>query len=105
MKITLPKTQKPSARTRFFALISSFIILHSSFSQQFLPQTNTTVTIPPVIWQGPDAGLFAHQLMSLTNASGGLVFPPGLFTNRSSSIYIRVEVGTNGLKSIRARIQ
>ena len=74
-------------------------------AQQFTPQTNTVVTVPALTWRGAGAQVILRQLLSLTNASGSPIIPPGLFTNRSSTLFIRVETGTNGLQSLRARIQ
>ena len=62
-------------------------------------------TYPPVIWRGTNAQAIARQLLALTNANGTLVIPPGLLTNRVSTILIRVEAGTNGLRSIRATVR
>jgi hypothetical protein len=73
-------------------------------SQQFRTQTNIVVSVPPVVWQGTNAVLIASQLLNLTNGDGTFIVPPGLFTNKSSSVFVHVECGSNGLQSIRARI-
>jgi hypothetical protein len=57
------------------------------------------------MWRGTNTQAIASQLLCLTNANGSRVIPPGLFTNRSSTILLRVECGTNGLQNIRAMIR
>jgi hypothetical protein len=86
-------------------ILTSACCLLAAAAQQFTPQTNTVVTVPALTWRSTGAQLILRQLLSLTNASGSPIIPPGLFTNRSSTLFIRVETGTNGLQSIRARIQ
>jgi hypothetical protein len=86
-------------------LLSAFCFLFCLRAQQFTPQTNAVVTVPPVVWTGPNAQAVAAQLLAITNTAGALVIPPGLLTNRTSTILIRVECGTNGLQAIRAVIR
>lgn len=87
-------------------LLLCILVATLASAQQFSTRTNTVVTVPDVEWRSPNAQVIAAQLMAITNADGSSVVPAGMFTNHSSVIFIRVNVGTNGLlKSIRARIQ
>lgn len=86
-------------------LTAAVLAWTAALAQQFSLQTNLVTSIPAIVWRGTNAQVIARQLLSLTNADGRLVIPPGLLTNRSGSILFRVDTGTNGLQSIRARMQ
>lgn len=85
--------------------ITTLSVVGLCLGQQFTPVTTTATTVPPVVWWGTNALIIANQLLAVTNMDGSLVVPPGLLTNRTSNILIRVECGTNGLRSIRATIR
>ena len=86
-------------------LLSAFGFLLCLQAQQFTPVTRPVTTIPPVVWRGTNAQAIARQLLAVTNANGTLVLPPGLLTNRVSTLLIRLESGPNGLQTIRATIR
>jgi hypothetical protein len=83
-------------------LLSVFCFLLCLQAQQFTPVTTPVTTIPPVVWRGTNAQVIARQLLAVTNANGTLVLPPGLLTNRVSTLLIRFESGASGLQTIRA---
>ena len=91
---------------KYILLASALTAWTALRAQQFTVRTNAVVEIPPVIWRGSNAQVIASQILALTNTDGSLVIPPGLFTNRTADINIRVDAGTNGtLRSIRATVR
>ena len=91
---------------KIITLIGLAVLAGVINAQQFQAslETNVVVKVKPVVWRGTNATVIANQLLAVTNANGTLVVPPNFFSAKNSVIIVRVNVGTNGLQSIAARV-
>lgn len=75
-------------------------------AQQIIPaqQIITNTFVPTVVWTNENAVVIASQLLAITNSDGSLIVPQNFLSQRSSTINIKFNVGTNGLESISAKV-
>ena len=73
-------------------------------AQQLRPTIVTNTVYLPVTWKGDAASCVTSQLLSMTNIDGSKVIPTNAMSGRTTDIFIHIQTGTNGLKTITASV-